>query len=913
MLPALAHAQEPACPCTVFAPTDAPVDTDALVDSPVEVGMKFRSSEDGYITGLRFYKQINNTGTHVGHLWSAGGQQLAEATFTNETESGWQEVALPAPVRITPDTTYIASYFAAAGRFGFSPGYFSTAKTNAPLTGLADGVDGGNGVYRYGATSGFPSDTYNATNYWVDVVFERTEPADTRPPAITAVTPADGATGVLSSAKPTATFDEPLNPSTVNSSTFTLSSGTTTIAASVAYDDATKRATLTPDAPLPIGATLTATVKGGAGGVQDVAGNALAADWTWTFSTGTACPCTLFEPTAGPAGDAQQDQPLEVGMRFKADEDGFISALRFYKQPSNTGVHTGNLWSATGELLARVTFADETASGWQEEPLVEPVAIAKDTIYVVSYHSPQGRYGIDGGYFSTDITRGPLTAPGGLGGGNGVYKYGSASSFPDQSFNMSNYWVDASFSYTRPPDTRPPRVSSVSPTDGQSAVPAGAKVTVTFDERLDPLTVNGGSIVLRDAAGNPIVGNVEYDDAARKATLTPSSPLPLGTSFTATVKSGTAGVTDTAGNEFAADYSWTFNTSDDCPCTVFAPTAGPSGDANHDQPLEVGMKFRTIEDGYITALRFYKQANNSGTHTGHLWSAGGQLLASATFTNETASGWQQVNLPNPVPVVADTTYITSYYSPNGYYARDGGYFASAASRPPMVGLADGTDGGNGVYRYGASGFPTNTFNATNYWVDATFERTIPPDTRGPDVTQTMPTAGASDVDPAARVSATFDEQLDPASVTSSTFTLRDENGALVPATVAYDAQARAATLDPESSLAFNATYTARLKGGDGGIADTSANPLASDKVWTFTTAGPSPGDGPGGPILLVTSPADKFTRYYAEILRSEGLNSFTVVDGPVTTDKLAGKQTVVLASPVTTDEVTLLTSWVQGG
>src|SRR3954453_7113759 len=85
--PAAARAQSPSCPCTVFAPTDAP-GGDAISDSPLEIGMKFRSSQDGFVTALRFYKQANNTGTHVGHLWSSDGQELAEVQFENETDSG---------------------------------------------------------------------------------------------------------------------------------------------------------------------------------------------------------------------------------------------------------------------------------------------------------------------------------------------------------------------------------------------------------------------------------------------------------------------------------------------------------------------------------------------------------------------------------------------------------------------------------------------------------------------------------------------------------------------------------------------------------------------------------------------------------------------------------------------------------
>ena len=71
---------------------------------PIEVGVKFRSDIDGFVTALRFYKDTANTGVHVGHLWSATGALLAEATFTNESASGWQEVALTPAVTITANT-----------------------------------------------------------------------------------------------------------------------------------------------------------------------------------------------------------------------------------------------------------------------------------------------------------------------------------------------------------------------------------------------------------------------------------------------------------------------------------------------------------------------------------------------------------------------------------------------------------------------------------------------------------------------------------------------------------------------------------------------------------------------------------------------------------------------------------------
>ena len=133
------------------------------------------------------------------------------------------------------------------------------------------------------------------------------------------------------------------------------------------------------------------------------------------------------------------------------------------------------------------------------------------------------------------------------------------------------------------------------------------------------------------------------------------------------------------------------------------------------------MKFRADVAGTVTGVRFYKGSGNTGTHTGHLWSGTGTLLASVTFTGETASGWQQATSPAPVPITANTTYVVSYYAPNGAYSANSGYFSSAADKAPLHGLASGTDGPNGVYRYGATtAFPTDSYNNTNYWVDVVF-------------------------------------------------------------------------------------------------------------------------------------------------------------------------------------------------
>ena len=157
----------------IWPDTTAPILADAGPDSPVELGAKFKSDVAGAITGIRFYKAAANTGTHVGNLWTSNGTLLAAVTFSNETASGWQQALFATPVAIASNTVYVASYHANNGHYSADLNYFSVKGVdNPPLHVLMNGVFGGNGVYAYGASSLFPNQSYNAANYWVDVIFQ---------------------------------------------------------------------------------------------------------------------------------------------------------------------------------------------------------------------------------------------------------------------------------------------------------------------------------------------------------------------------------------------------------------------------------------------------------------------------------------------------------------------------------------------------------------------------------------------------------------------------------------------------------------------------------------------------------------------------------------------------------------------
>ncbi|AEI67169.1 hypothetical protein LILAB_26385 [Corallococcus macrosporus] len=102
----------------------------------MELGVKFQSDIAGDILGIRFYMGAANTGPHVRSLWRTAGVRLAFATFTSETATGWQEVMFSTPVRISANTTYVASYHAPGGAYGFTSAGLASAVDAPPLFAL---------------------------------------------------------------------------------------------------------------------------------------------------------------------------------------------------------------------------------------------------------------------------------------------------------------------------------------------------------------------------------------------------------------------------------------------------------------------------------------------------------------------------------------------------------------------------------------------------------------------------------------------------------------------------------------------------------------------------------------------------------------------------------------------------------
>jgi len=831
------------CDCiSIFPASDTPAIIDSGDGNSTELGVLFTADSSAYLTGIKFYKAATNTGTHVGHLWSSTGTLLGTATFPSETGSGWQTGYFEAPVYINANTPYVASYFAPNGHYSATSNFFASSGIDSPpLHALQNGIDGPNGIYLYSSSGGFPNNTYNSTNYWVDVLYAA------EPYSISGTILGPGGAGA----------------------TVSLSGGSGQVTTTA---DSFGNYTFS---PVYTGSySITPSLSGYvfSPGIQSVIvsqANVTNVD----FTVPQLCPCeTVWSTSAAPTKvDSGDPASLEVGVKVRADSDGYVLGVRFYKASANTGAHIGNLWSetsgagsgsesgsgsGTGSLLSTASFVGESASGWQQVLFANPVPIVANTTYVASYFAPSGHYSGDDAFFANGgVDNPPLHAlENGVDGPNGVFAYGQQSSYPSSSYDSANYWVDIIYA-TNGTYTIAGNVSGAGATGATVTLSGAATGTAITDANGNysfPNIANGNYIVTVSESGfiyTPASQNVVINGAHNLGvnfvgavptyalsgtvsgapgitvslagsatqttiadvngsysftvpngsyTITPTSfgfsfnPTSLGVTvngapvsgvnFSATqiyfsisgVISGGAGATvnlvgastiTTTADSFG-NYSFTgissgaytvvpviaegvvfspanqavtlvganvtgvnFAVPQNCPCDTIWPSApvpveADSGDGNS---VEVGVKFTASADAYISGLRFYKAATNTGTHVGHIWTDTGVLLGTATFVNESSSGWQQVLFSAPIPVSANTNYVASYFAPAGHYSADAGYFStSGVSTPPLQALQNGVDGPNGVYGYSSmGGFPNqNTSNnAFNYWVDVIYTPT----------------------------------------------------------------------------------------------------------------------------------------------------------------------------------------------
>ena len=322
-------------------------------------------------------------------------------------------------------------------------------------------------------------------------------------------------------------------------------------------------------------------------------------------------------------------------------------------------------------------------------------------------------------------------------------------------------------------------------------------------------------------------------------------------------------------------------------------TVPGTADGGPDSSVEVGVKFRADQAGYITGIRFYKSTANTGTHVGSLWTSTGTKLASATFANETSFGWQQVNFAAPVAIAANTVYVASYHANAGHYAGDEGYFSSGWDNLPLHALAQGVSGGNGVYAYGSgSVFPNQTWESANYWVDVVFNPSAP-----------VPSLTSIGVTPASATLAAGGTQQYAAAATYS-------DGSTVDVT----REATWASSDAGIAAVSAGGLATAISSGTASIRAT-LNGVSGSASLAVSPPPPPPNEGPGGPILVISSTANQVSRYLAEILRAEGFQEFMAMDiSFVTSSTLSAYDVVILGDfALTSAQASMIAGWVTGG
>ena len=544
------------------------------------------------------------------------------------------------------------------------------------------------------------------------------------PPTVVSTVPADGATGVALNAAISATFSQPMDPATLNATTFTVKQGTTKVVGTVTFAAATRTVTFTPTLSLSNDLVYTATISTA---VTDVAGLALVRSYEWIFTTAP----TPALPTVSATSPANLALNVPINSKVTAT---FSEAM----DPATLTTTSFTVKQGATSVAGAVTFntATKTATFTPTAPL------ALGLVYTATITTA-----------ARDLAGTALAA--------------------------SFVWT-----FTTAPASAPPTVTATGPVNLGINVPINSKVTATFSEAMDPATLTSTSFTVKQGATS-VAGAVTFNAAANTATFTPTAPLAFGLVYTATIAPGAK---DLGGTPLAQSFTWTFTTAPNSA----APTVTATSPAN--------LALNVPINSNVTAT--FSKAMDPTT------------LNATTFT-----------------VKQGVTPVAGAVTLNGA--------TNTATFTPTAPLAFGLDYTASV-TVGAKDLGGTALAATFTWA---FTAAL----AVPTVTDTSPADLAINVPISSKVMATFDQPMDAATLTTTTFTLKQ---GLIPVvgSVTLDSATNTAAFTPTLPLALGLVYTATITTGAKDLAGTA---LAADFSWDFTTA-----LAVGAPVVLSTTPTD---------------------------------------------------------
>jgi ketosteroid isomerase-like protein len=721
-------------------------------------------------------------------------------------------------------------------------------------------------------------------------------------PTVVSTVPLNGATAAAVNTAISATFSKAMNPATINAATFTLTGpGATPVAGSVTY--AGNTATFTPTTVLPNNTVFSARVTTGA---QDLAGNALAANFAWSFTT--AAPPTVvselpangatavavnaaisatFSEAMNPATinattftvTGPGATPVAGAVTYAGTTTTFAPSAALTTSTSFTAtITTGAKDSAGAPLGANVVWTFTTAppaTVISTIPADGATGVAVNTALSATFSEPMNPATINAATFV-------LTGPGATPVAGTVAYAGTTATFtPSAVLSTSTIYTATITTGAKAPSgtalaanfvwtfttAAPASVVNTAPANGAVAVPANTAVSATFSEAMNPATINAATFTLTGPGATPVAGSVTY--AGTTATFTPTAPLAAGTLYTATITTGTK---DPGGVGLAANYVWTFATVPSPtivstvpvngaaavavntpisamfsqamnPTTISAATftlTGPGATPVSGTVNYAGITATFTPTAVLTTSTVYTATITTGAKN----PAGVALAANFVWTFTTAPPATVVStIPvNGAPAVAVNTAISAMFSDAmnpatinaATFTLTGpgatpvagvvAYSGTIATFTPSALLAAGTLF-TATITTGAKDSAGAALAANFAW---TFTTAVPPT-----VVSTIPANGATAVAVNAPISATFSRAMDPATITSATFTLTGPGTTPVAGTVGYTGSV--ATFTPTTVLTTSTLYTATITNG---AKDPTGASLAANFVWTFTTAAP---------------------------------------------------------------------------
>jgi hypothetical protein len=380
-------------------------------------------------------------------------------------------------------------------------------------------------------------------------------------PTVISTDPVNGASSVPFNKLVTATFSTTMNPATINSTTYILKQGATVVPGTVTYSGST--ATFTPTSPLAANTVYTGLITTGA---QDVAGNALAANYTWSFSTGGVPTVISTDPVNGATNVA-------LNKIITATFSTIMDPLTI--NPSSFLLKQG----AT-VITGIVSYSGSTAS------FTPTVPLSASTVYTASITTA-----------AKDLAGNPLAT---------TYTW--------------SFTTNAS-----------PTVVSTDPANGATGVALNKIITANFNMLMDPTTINGTSFLVKQGA-TTIFGTVTYSGVT--ATFTPAIAFSQNAVYTATI---TTSAKSASGNALANNYVWSFTTMSTSPpppilgtMATFGAFGGNAGITNQGLNTVINnggigtTAASTLVTGFhdgLTADVYTETPLNKGNVTGGIYTA----------------------------------------------------------------------------------------------------------------------------------------------------------------------------------------------------------------------------------------------------------------------------------------------------